>query len=215
MLIREYHESDLHALRAIHAAQGFDYALPDLSNPLFVTKLVLSDANVAPPGACPGEVGTAASLPLEEASALRDAGLKPGATQGKILGAAEIPSTGREGNRRILGAALLSQYWGGLAPCELCLLQRWPWLAAITIALVALLVGSRPALPWVALGLGLYVQDRYAVGGPVVRYLGMQKVFLADISPAVVTWPSLIRQSRKGPVMSPYLSNCTGPITPT
>src|SRR5436309_8647728 len=44
MLIREYHESDLHALRAIHAAQGFDYTLPDLSNPLFVTKLVLSDA---------------------------------------------------------------------------------------------------------------------------------------------------------------------------
>jgi hypothetical protein len=42
MLIREYRENDLDALRAIHAAQGFDYALPDLSNPLFVTKLVLS-----------------------------------------------------------------------------------------------------------------------------------------------------------------------------
>src|SRR5260370_18566511 len=53
MLIREYHESDLHRLRAIHAAQGFDYALPDLSNPLFVTKLVLSDANVAAGGNCP------------------------------------------------------------------------------------------------------------------------------------------------------------------
>jgi hypothetical protein len=45
MQIREYHESDLAALRAIHAAQGFDYALPDLRNPLFVTKLVLSDEN--------------------------------------------------------------------------------------------------------------------------------------------------------------------------
>jgi hypothetical protein len=42
MLIREYTESDLDALRAIHAAQGFDYALPDLNNPLFVTKLVLA-----------------------------------------------------------------------------------------------------------------------------------------------------------------------------
>jgi hypothetical protein len=42
MLIREYTEHDLHALRAIHAAQGFEYALPDLRNPLFVTKLVLS-----------------------------------------------------------------------------------------------------------------------------------------------------------------------------
>ena len=51
----------------------------------------------------------------------------------------------------VLGAALASQYWGGLAPCELCLLQRWPWAAAIAVALVALVAGSRPALPWVAL----------------------------------------------------------------
>ena len=42
MLVREYQESDLAQLRAIHAAQGFDYKLPDLSNPLFVTKLVLA-----------------------------------------------------------------------------------------------------------------------------------------------------------------------------
>ncbi len=42
MLVREHRESDLAQLRAIHAAQGFDYALPDLSNPLFVTKLVLA-----------------------------------------------------------------------------------------------------------------------------------------------------------------------------
>jgi hypothetical protein len=47
MHIREYQESDLAALRAIHAAQGFDYALPDLRNPLFVTKLVLTDADPA------------------------------------------------------------------------------------------------------------------------------------------------------------------------
>jgi len=43
MLIREYRDSDLAALRAIHAAQGFDYPLPDLSNPLFVTKLILKE----------------------------------------------------------------------------------------------------------------------------------------------------------------------------
>jgi hypothetical protein len=42
MLVREYRESDLAQLRAIHAAQGFDYALPDLNNPLFVTKLMLT-----------------------------------------------------------------------------------------------------------------------------------------------------------------------------
>jgi hypothetical protein len=42
MLVREYQESDLPQLQAIHATQGFDYKLPDLSNPLFVTKLVLA-----------------------------------------------------------------------------------------------------------------------------------------------------------------------------
>jgi disulfide bond formation protein DsbB len=50
-----------------------------------------------------------------------------------------------------LGGALVSQYWGGLAPCELCLLQRWPWGVAIVISFVATLVAGRPALPWVAL----------------------------------------------------------------
>src|SRR5258708_34413171 len=41
MEIRVYEESDLGALRAIHARQGFGYAFPDLSDPLFLTKLVL------------------------------------------------------------------------------------------------------------------------------------------------------------------------------
>jgi len=43
MFIREYRESDLAQLRAIHAKQGFDYALPDLNNPLFVTRAVLAE----------------------------------------------------------------------------------------------------------------------------------------------------------------------------
>src|SRR5437763_6591442 len=55
----------------------------------------------------------------------------------------------------VLGTALLSQYWGGLAPCELCLLQRWPWAAAIVISLVLVLVGERARLDWVAFVLGL------------------------------------------------------------
>jgi hypothetical protein len=43
VLIREYQPEDLDALRAIHAAQGFAYAFPDLSDPLFVAKLVLAE----------------------------------------------------------------------------------------------------------------------------------------------------------------------------
>jgi hypothetical protein len=43
MIVREYKESDLDALRRMHAQQGFDYAFPDLANPLFVSKLVVED----------------------------------------------------------------------------------------------------------------------------------------------------------------------------
>ena len=45
MQVREYKESDLAQLKSIHASQGFDYTFPDLSNPLFVTKLVLTDGS--------------------------------------------------------------------------------------------------------------------------------------------------------------------------
>jgi hypothetical protein len=43
MLIREYTPADLDALRRMHASQGFDYAFPDLADPIFVSKLVVED----------------------------------------------------------------------------------------------------------------------------------------------------------------------------
>lgn len=39
-MIRAYEPKDLAALKRIHAAQGFSYELPDLSNPLHFIKLV-------------------------------------------------------------------------------------------------------------------------------------------------------------------------------
>jgi len=42
-----------------------------------------------------------------------------------------------------LGLALASEYWGGLVPCALCLLERWPYRVAIALALVAALVPHR------------------------------------------------------------------------
>src|ERR1700719_1701886 len=79
----------------------------------------------------------------------------------------------------VLGAALMSQYWGGLAPCELCLLQRWPWSAAIVIALVALLAGRSGALPWVALALAIV----FALGVAVAFYhVGVEQHLFAGPS---------------------------------
>jgi hypothetical protein len=52
MLVREYTPGDLEALRTLHAAQGFDYAFPDLADPLFVSKLVLEDDAVPQTSVC-------------------------------------------------------------------------------------------------------------------------------------------------------------------
>ena len=38
----------------------------------------------------------------------------------------------------LLGGALLSQYVGGLYPCEMCYWQRWPHAAAVLLAMAAL-----------------------------------------------------------------------------
>jgi disulfide bond formation protein DsbB len=100
----------------------------------------------------------------------------------------------------VLGAALASQYWGGLIPCELCILQRWPWAAAIMISLVALFpglrrgrLGSRPALPpdrspeqaWVALVLVIV----YAVGVAFAAYhVGVEQHWWAG--PTACTAPA-------------------------
>ena len=43
----------------------------------------------------------------------------------------------------LLAAALTSQYIGGLAPCELCIWQRWPHVAAIAFGTGYLLTGHR------------------------------------------------------------------------
>ena len=70
------------------------------------------------------------------------------------------------GSVALLGGALAFQYIGGLAPCHLCLWQRWPHRVAIAIGVLALampglalsralsLAGGITAL--VASGLGLY-----------------------------------------------------------
>ena len=39
-----------------------------------------------------------------------------------------------------LGLALASEYFGGLVPCPLCLLERWPYRVAIGLSLIALVV---------------------------------------------------------------------------
>lgn len=66
------------------------------------------------------------------------------------------------GSAALLAGAFAFQYVGGLAPCKLCLWQRWPHAAAVLVGLAALalpgrvlpLLGAAAALA--TSGIGLY-----------------------------------------------------------
>jgi len=121
MQIRQYQERDLDALRAIHATQGFDYALPDLQNPLFVTKLVLAQH------ARPSVVGAQHAAPLQQPStALGDL------VEGDSQNADPAPSSDK-----ILGAVLLrltAEAYLLLDPGAGTPRERWQWLLALQTA---------------------------------------------------------------------------------
>jgi len=44
-----------------------------------------------------------------------------------------------------LGIAFVSERWGGLVPCALCLLERWPYRVIVVLGLAASLLPLRPA----------------------------------------------------------------------
>jgi disulfide bond formation protein DsbB len=50
------------------------------------------------------------------------------------------------GSGALLGGAYYFQYIVGLAPCELCLLQRWPHMVAVAAGLIALASFAWPRL---------------------------------------------------------------------
>ena len=66
------------------------------------------------------------------------------------------------GSAALLGGALFFQYVVGLAPCELCILQRWPHLAAFVIGIAVWFVPQAWLMALGALaaatasGLGVY-----------------------------------------------------------
>ncbi len=57
------------------------------------------------------------------------------------------------GSAAILAGALGSQFIGGLAPCPLCIWQRWPHVAAVVIAVLTVTVLWRYCRPLAVLGM--------------------------------------------------------------
>jgi disulfide bond formation protein DsbB len=74
------------------------------------------------------------------------------------------------GSAALLGGAFAFEYVGGLAPCQLCIYQRWPHAAAIVIGLVALATGWR-GLAWLG---GLAALTTAGVG---VFHVGVEQAW--------------------------------------
>lgn len=88
------------------------------------------------------------------------------------VGAIALAATG---SALALAGALASQYGLGLAPCQLCLWQRWPHLAAVLIGALALApaVTARPRLMRaLALGGALAAAGTGAIG---VYHTGVER----------------------------------------
>jgi disulfide bond formation protein DsbB len=74
------------------------------------------------------------------------------------------------GSLALLLGALAFQYLGGLAPCHLCLLQRWPHAIAIALGVILLAWPNR----WLALLAGFVV---LAGAGVAVYHVGVEQAW--------------------------------------
>ena len=63
-----------------------------------------------------------------------------------------------------LGVAFAAEWWGGLVPCPLCLVERWPYRFAIVVAAAGLLLPRRAARAALALVLLIGLVEVAAAG---------------------------------------------------
>ncbi len=71
----------------------------------------------------------------------------------------------------VLGAAEATQHWGGVVPCALCLLERWPWRAVVVLGLIGLVV-PRKLTSWM---LGLCVVALLVGAGLGALHVGVEQ----------------------------------------
>ena len=79
------------------------------------------------------------------------------------------------GSALALAGALVSQYAFGLAPCALCIWQRWPHVAAVLIGVLWLLALPRP---WVAVLGAVAALATAGVGG---FHVGVEQLWWAGL----------------------------------
>lgn len=94
------------------------------------------------------------------------------------------------GSALLLAGAFAFQYIGGLAPCQLCLYQRWPHAAAVLIGIASLflpgaalpLLGAAAALA--TAGIGVFhvgVEQKWWEGLPSCTASSLSNVSASDL----------------------------------
>ncbi|HEY5300931.1 MAG TPA: disulfide bond formation protein B [Acetobacteraceae bacterium] len=71
----------------------------------------------------------------------------------------------------VLGAAEAAQHWGGVVPCALCLVERWPWRVVIVLGLIGAVLPRRAA-SWM---LGLCVAGLLAGAALGAIHVGVEQ----------------------------------------
>jgi disulfide bond formation protein DsbB len=109
------------------------------------------------------------------------------------------------GSGALLGGALLSQYVGGLFPCEMCYWQRWPHYAALFIGLIAWALGSNRALTALA-ALAVLVSGAIGVFHAGVEYHWWEGITTCTAAPATGSTAEVL-----GSIMATPLIRCDAP----
>lgn len=97
----------------------------------------------------------------------------------------------------VLGAALAMQYLAGLAPCRLCIAQRWPYAAVIVLAGFALVPAAPESWRRTAVALGALA---FAIGGAIAVYhVGVEQGWVAvpEACSGIATGAGTIEELRR------------------
>lgn len=100
-----------------------------------------------------------------------------------------------------LGAAFVSQYGFGLAPCELCLWQRWPYAAAILFGFAALLLPRWRTPLLILAGLSFLATGGIGVFHAGVEWKWWQGLTSCGGGPTATTLEDLRAQIMAAPVV--------------
>lgn len=103
----------------------------------------------------------------------------------------------------LLGGALAFQYLGGLAPCELCIWQRWPHGMALAIALLALLpiLGQARRVMIALAALGVAVSGAIGIYHAGVEQHWWQGVTACTAAPVAGTTEEILAQIMATPLV--------------